>query len=636
MKEIEALPKKNIEGTSNKADSKPKNDEEITSTDKGSKGPKNVKKIIIASVAGVVALGAIGTGVYFGVVRKNNSSDEPAVSTVEKVSPADLEQMRKIVDDPNFYPGITINGQSVAGMSKDEVLKKFASTDEVKLDIQFQVGDEKVPLKTGDLKFESNAEAVIEEAYNYGRTSVFAGDDAIVDRFHTIDDLSKTPKDYTFTTSLNIDGVDIDTLVRETLSPYNTELVEAQLGDFNLEKLEFEITESQKGCKVDIDQAIKDVKAKLEAAEYQTVITVKAEITEPTTSSDDLKANFGMIATTTSETTSNENRNTNIRLICEKLDGLVLQPGEQFNFNDYIGKRTEEKGYKMAHGIFNGSMRDELGGGICQANTMLYQSVTKADLQVDERKNHSIPSTYVDKGTDATVTWTSPNFRFTNNTEYPIAIHAVYADQKVTVAVYGRLLPDGQRIELVGEHVRTISASTTYVADPTLAAGTKTTVTSGRTGYEYKSYKVWYDKDGNEIKKEPYFSSYYPARDEVVHVGTLGADGSTYNMDPSGNLGDPVTTPTPTPDPNAPANPTPTPTPVPADPNTPPANPTPTPAPADPTPTPVPAAPTPTPVPADPTPTPTPVPEPPTPEPEPPTPEPEPPTPEPEPGTPAP
>lgn len=635
MKEIEALPKKNIEGTSNKADSKPKNDEEMTSVDQGSKGPKNVKKIVIASVAGVLALGAIGTGVYFGVIRKNSSSDEPAVSTVEEVSPADLEQMRKIVDDPNFYPGITINGQSVAGMSKDEVLKKFASTDEVKLDIQFQVGDEKVPLKTGDLKFESNAEAVIEEAYNYGRTSTFAGDDAIVDRFHTIDELTRTPKDFTFETALKTEGVDIDKLVRDTLNPYNTELVEAQLGDFNLEKLEFEITESQKGCKVDIDQAITDVKAKLDAGEYQSVITVKADIVEPTTSSDDLKAQFGMISTTTSETTSNENRNTNIRLICEKLDGLVLQPGEQFNFNDYFGQRTAEKGYKEAHGIFNGSMRDELGGGICQANTMLYQSVTKADLQVDERKNHSIPSTYVDKGTDATVTWTSPNFRFTNSSEYPIAIHAVYADQKVTVAVYGRLLPDGQYIQLESEHVRTISPSTVYVADPTLAAGTKNTVTSGRTGYDYKSYKVWYDKDGNEIKREPYFSSHYPVRDEVIHVGTLGADGSIYQMDPSGNLGDPTTTPTPTPDPNnpppadpnaPPANPTPTPTPVPADPNTPPADPTPTPEPppADPTPTPEPP-------PADPTPTPTPEPEPPTPEPEPPTPEPEP-----DPGTPAP
>ena len=204
-------------------------------------------------------------------------------------------------------------------------------------------------------------------------------------------------------------------------------------------------------------------------------------------------------------------------------------------------------------------MRDEIGGGICQANTMLYQSVTKANLKVDERKNHSIPSTYVDKGTDATVTWYSPNFRFTNDSEYPIAIHAYYADQKVTVEIYGRKLPDGQHIELVGEQVRTISPGTSYVSDSSLPEGTQKKVSSGRTGYVYKSYKVWYDKDGNEIKKEDYFPSTYPARSAIIHVGTGGGGGT---VDP--NTG--AVTPDTTPDPNAgtetppPGNETPAPT----------------------------------------------------------------------------
>ena len=292
---------------------------------------------------------------------------------------------------------------------------------------------------------------------------------------------------------------------------------------------------------MNMDKALSDMKEKLENNEFTCVIDVSAEVAKPETSADDLRAILGKVSSTTSETTDNDNRNTNIRLVCEAIDGLVLQPGEQFNFNNFIGQRTSEKGYKMAHGIYNGSMRDELGGGICQANTMLYQSVTKADLQVDERKNHSIPSTYVDKGTDATVTWYSPNFRFTNNTDYPIAIHAYYADLHVTVEIFGRLLPDGQYIELVGEHVRTISPSTTYVNDPSLPAGQQKKTTSGRTGYDYKSYKVWYDKDGNEIKRDPYFSSHYPCRNAVINVGTGGSGGT---VDP--NTGAVDTTPTDT------------------------------------------------------------------------------------------
>ncbi|MBP5416465.1 MAG: VanW family protein [Clostridiales bacterium] len=512
------------------------------------------KKIIIGVVTGIVAAGSIGAIVYMSATKDNKkapAATTPAETTTvaPSVSPAELENMKKVVDDPNFYDGITINGVSVSGKTKEEVKKQFAPDASQLIDVKFQVGDDLVPLKTDGLKLESDADAVIEEAYNYGRTSTQTGDAAIQERYATVNALKTEPKN--FETTFKLGDVDVDALVHQTLDECNTELAEASVEGFDLEKLEFIIKESSNGCTVDVDKAIADVKTQFSNANYQVVIPVDADIVKPETSSDDLKEILGLVSTSTSETTDNDNRNTNIRLVCEKLDGLVLQPGDKFNFNDYIGRRTSEGGYKMAHGIYNGSMRDEIGGGICQANTMLYQSVTKANLKVDERKNHSIPSTYVDKGTDATVTWYSPNFRFTNDSEYPIAIHAYYADQKVTVEIYGRKLPDGQRIELVGEQVRTISPGTSYVSDSSLPAGTQKKVSSGRTGYVYKSYKVWYDKDGNEIKKEDYFPSTYPARSAIIHVGTGGGGGT---VDP--NTG--TVTPDTTPDPNA-GNDTPTP-----------------------------------------------------------------------------
>ena len=537
---------------------------------------KKATKIAVGVTAGVIAVGAAGTGIYFATAKKGlspeeSSSIEASISASESVEASQIAEMQAVIDEPTFYPGITINGVDVGGKTKEEVLELFAAEKDVekRIDLRLQVGDELVPLKLDGLKVDTDIDAVIDEAYNYARTSTLAGNDGVRERFDKVEALKTTPKDFTSKSTLDTSGADIDALVRDTLAPYDTEVTEATIDGFDVEKLEFVITDSQKGYKVDVDKAIADVKAALNdskelppvdvsfdaepdptedttadttpdttadttpdpAAEpedeplssNQVIVPVSAEIKEPEVSSDDLKQILGLVSTTTSETTDNDNRNTNIRLVCEKIDGLVLQPGEQFNFNEYVGKRTAEKGYKMAHGIYNGSMRDELGGGICQANTMLYQSVTKADLQVDERKNHSIPSTYVDKGTDATVTWYSPNFRFTNNTDYPVAIHAYYKDLHVTVEIYGRQLPDGQHIELVGEHVRSISPSTVYVSDPSLPAGQQSKVTSGRTGYDYKSYKVWYDKDGNEIKKDPYFSSHYPCRDVVIHVGTGGA-----------------------------------------------------------------------------------------------------------------
>ena len=451
--------------------------------------------------------------------------------------------MKKVVDDTAFYSGIKINGTDVGGKTIEEVKALFAGDEDDSqtpvLDIQFQVDGELVKVNTDGLKVKSNIDEVIEEAYNYGRTSELTGDDAVKERYDKIEELKNTPAEFEIKYEVNEDL--IETLARQALEPHNTEVKEASIDGFDVEKLEFIISESQDGVVMDMDKALSDMKEKLDNNEFTCVVDVSAEVAKPETSADDLRAILGKVSSTTSETTDNDNRNTNIRLVCEALDGLVLQPGEQFNFNNYIGQRTSEKGYKLAHGIYNGSMRDELGGGICQANTMLYQSVTKADLQVDERKNHSIPSTYVDKGTDATVTWYSPNFRFTNNSDYPIAIHAYYADLHVTVEIFGRLLPDGQYIELVGEHVRTISPSTTYVNDPNLPAGEQKKTQSGRTGYDYKSYKVWYDKDGNEIKRDPYFSSHYPCRNAVISVGTGGAAGT---VDP--NTGAIDTTPTDT------------------------------------------------------------------------------------------
>ena len=399
---------------------------------------KKITTAVVGVVAGLLAVSAIGTVLYFTVLKNviGGKSNKIVVTDVNGSEVSyEPEELQAQLDVPTFYEGITINGVSVAGKSKDEVKAQFAEENNKSasdlVNVTFLVGDESIPMPTTGLTVTSDIDSIIDKAYDYGRTSTLQGDDGLKDRYNTINALKTNPVDFVSTYSLDTSAV--DQLTRETLEPLQKEVVEAYASDFDLEKLEFVIEESQEGNVIDIDKAISDVKTALDGKEYEVVIPVTQEVIEPTTSAEFLREYLGLVSTTTSKTSSNDNRNTNIRLVCEKIDGLVLQPGESFNFNDVVGQRTEAAGFKMAHGIFNGDMRDELGGGICQANTMLYQSVTKADLQVDERKNHTIPSTYVDKGTDATVTWESPNFQFTNNTEYPVAIHAFYADQHVTV-----------------------------------------------------------------------------------------------------------------------------------------------------------------------------------------------------------
>lgn len=519
---------------------------------------KRKKKLILGAVAGVLVVGALGTTLYFTVLKDvlGGKSNKIVVTDINGSEVSfEPEELAQQIDVPTFYDGITINGVSVGGKTKEEVKAQFASemnkpVSEV-VDVKFQVGNDLIPMGTDGLTLTSDIDQIIDKAYDYGRSSTLPGDEGLKDRYNTINNLKKNPVDFVSTYTLDTSAV--DSLAHQALDPLEKEVVEAYASSFDLENLAFVIEESQAGFKVDVSKAIADTKERLNNSDYVCVVPVSTETIEPKTSAEFLRNYLGLVSTTTSTTSGNENRNTNIRLICESINGLVLQPGEQFDFNKHVGQRTEEKGFKMAHGIFNGDMRDELGGGICQANTMLYQSVTKADLQVDERKNHTIPSTYVDKGTDATVTWESPNFRFTNNTDYPIAIHAWYEDRHVSVEIYGRPLEDGVTIKLVGELVREIPPTgTTYVADSSLPVGQKQTVTSSRTGYDYKSYKVYYDKDGNEIRKEEYFPSHYPMRNAEVRVGVKGPDGTIYKMDPkTGKVDAPADVVNPT----APTNP---------------------------------------------------------------------------------
>ena len=131
------------------------------------------------------------------------------------------------------------------------------------------------------------------------------------------------------------------------------------------------------------------------------------------------------------------NRNTNLALACEAINGVVLLPGETFSYNNTLGERTAAKGYKPAPSYEAGLTVDTLGGGICQVSSTLYYSTLFADLEIVRRYNHGYVSDYIDPGMDATVTWGGADFKFKNNTAYPIRIEAWREDGFVNVKIFG-------------------------------------------------------------------------------------------------------------------------------------------------------------------------------------------------------
>lgn len=250
----------------------------------------------------------------------------------------------------------------------------------------------------------------------------------------------------------------------------------------------------QKKLTDDILQAVKEQKLNQKLTAFG-----NAEAAE---SDDTVQAQYKTLGTFTTNTTSNAKRNTNVRLAAEALNGTIVQPGEEFSFNQVIGPRTEEKGYQAAAAYNSGEVVQEIGGGVCQISSTLYRVVFETGMEVTYRRSHTFEPNYVTPGQDATISWDMPDFRFINTSKGAVGIRASYADQKATVSFYGiPVLGDGITWKLYSEKTKEgEKPEPEYIEDLTLAPGTEKVKSSGTAGSTWVTYKVVY-QNGEEIER---------------------------------------------------------------------------------------------------------------------------------------
>lgn len=213
------------------------------------------------------------------------------------------------------------------------------------------------------------------------------------------------------------------------------------------------------------------------------------------------------------------NRNTNLAIACEAVNGLVLLPGETFSYNETLGERTAEAGYKEAPSYVGGLTVDTLGGGICQVSSTLYYSTLFADLEIVERHNHGYVSDYIDKGMDATVTWEGADFRFTNSTNFPIRIEAYRADGYVNVQIVGTDERDYyvKMSYKVREYTPYETVYEEYPADNPEGYTDGKVIVTPYNGYIVQTYKEKYSKETDElIAKDKWTYDVYKKRDQVI------------------------------------------------------------------------------------------------------------------------
>lgn len=255
--------------------------------------------------------------------------------------------------------------------------------------------------------------------------------------------------------------------------------------------------------------------------EYGEEFQIPAKIEAPSLLYEDAKAK--LFAQTLGSYKSNFNsgdrsRSSNIYLAAKLINDVILMPGDVFSYNDTVGERSAARGFKVAHVYMNNEVVDGIGGGICQVSSTLYCATLYANMEIVTRTNHQLPVSYVPLGQDATVDYGNIDFKFKNNTGYPLKVAAEGAGATVTVSILG-YRDNTEKVEVTPVRISTISPAVTEEPDPTLPRGERKIVKKGADGCVVETYKT-VTVNGVKGARTLTSKSTYSATKTLVRVGT--------------------------------------------------------------------------------------------------------------------
>lgn len=270
----------------------------------------------------------------------------------------------------------------------------------------------------------------------------------------------------------------------------------------------FTVIDDVEGCDFDVTEAETIWKDAEPAADVE----IPIKLTFPEVTGDYLRSLLyrDVLGTmTTYFPKSNENRISNIQLACSKIEGTILYPGDVFSYNEALGERTEEAGFKMAGAYSNGEVVEELGGGICQVSSTLYSAMLYAyRVNTVQRVPHYFPVDYLEKGYDATVSWPKPDFKFRNDTDYPIKIvtHCNAEEKSLTIEIMGTNL-DGTYIQLTKDTYSYNNEKYPWIME----------------GYGVQMHRLVFDANGMQIDQIDEIYDVYHTHEATEQIKALDA-----------------------------------------------------------------------------------------------------------------
>ncbi len=425
--------------------------------------------------------------------------------------------MREAVDVSGFYPGIAVDGRDVTGRSLNEVLYEEAARDQAfrdNLSVTLACGSRTWTITANDLNYRSDYEKAVQSAWQLGHEG------GVAQRYEAIRQVRQNGASFNVTRTWDTDRLRAmaDAVSAELTVPAQ----DAQVIAFDTATHEFQFAQEQNGTYVDAEQVYQAALAALNSGTGGQTVTIRQEPVYPTETLAELQPKMGLMASARTFVAGSRERRNNVILALNILDGMRLEPKEIFTFNGTLGERREEDGFKMAGAFLDGLMTEEVGGGICQVSTTLFNAVAKSDLELIARSPHSRPVDYVDKGKDAAVSWPNQDLKFQNDTPYPVYIATEYNAETrwCTVALYGQMLPNGTYITIEAVTVEEYEpGDDIYIYTTDLPTGQKEKIEGARPGYYCESYKIYHSADGTELSRELYCRSSYAASGAKYRVG---------------------------------------------------------------------------------------------------------------------
>lgn len=407
--------------------------------------------------------------------------------------------------------GIKVHGVMLGGLDQAEALRVLAPAyaGEADREVTFLLGKNKYIYSYRELGILADLAGSVQRAFDFGRTGTVQA------RYHEISLARSGKVDLPLLYSIDQAAIlkKIDELAGLVdRAPRDAGFAVGKDGTFL-------IIDGQPGIKIDRQQLLAELSQANLSAPVSITLNPKSIVPQVSTSQIEGKAPTELISeAATTFDPSNLTRKENLRVAAEKINNRIFAPGEVVSFNEVVGPRVVERGFKEANVILNGKFVPGVGGGVCQVSSTLYYAVLKANLKVITRSNHSLKVAYLPAGLDAVISGNEIDFRFQNITPGYLMTKAEITGGKLTVQLFG--VPEAKKYEVkvISKVIATISNKVVTVSDKDMPLGKQEVQQKGQPGYKAQvTRELW--QDGKLVMSEIISNDKYKAQDRIVKVG---------------------------------------------------------------------------------------------------------------------